>query len=192
MLTVILRSESPNSTATWSFHCAGWPSRFAFRQSVCVFALARQVGPLLITLMCSLCGVCICVCVCIGRGCLCSLRGTIIAGNPFHGRTNLFFAGVTPSRLPPLFHSFSPSCLPCFLCSPCPRQGSSLHPCLVFCKGHSSILPSFSPRLPLSFCTLPSWAALVPFMALISLHGVSKPTCLPPHVHSKIKPIIRD
>lgn len=31
---------------------------------VCVFALARQVGPMLITLMCSLCGVCVCaVCV---------------------------------------------------------------------------------------------------------------------------------
>lgn len=54
------------------------------------------------------------VCVCIGRGCLCSLRGTIIAGNPFHGRTNLFFAGVTPSLLPPLLPSFSPSRLPPF------------------------------------------------------------------------------
>ena len=126
---------------------------------VCVFALARQVGPVLNTLMCLLCVHVCCVCarVCLHwLGLTPSLRGTIIAGNPLHGRLICFRQGhsipVLPASLPPSLPFL-------FLLTPS-QQGLSLSPYLILQRSlvhscllsrHTSLHPSSPAPLELPF-----------------------------------------
>lgn len=123
----------------------------------CVCFEADRSDQWLITLMCSLC---VHVCV-FGQHCLSSLRGTIIAGNPFHGWLICFGQGHSiplpaptnpspstsslarplPLHLPPL----PPSHL-LFFVLPSSQQDFFLP--VVFHKGHPPIFPSTSSSAP--------------------------------------------
>lgn len=111
-----------------------------------------------------MCSLCVLVCV-FGQHCLSSLRGTIIAGNPFHGRLICFGQGHSiplpaphrPPQLPSPTTSF-PQCPRSLLPPPLPlthllffalpwsRQGSFFP--AVFRKGHPPPLFVHSPPLP--------------------------------------------
>lgn len=108
-----------------------------------------------------------------------SLRGTIIAGNPLHGRLICFHRGHSiPAPPPPPPSPLAPPHLPFLFLFTTPQWGSSFSPYLIPQRSllHGSFVFSvFLFLLP----SPPSLAALFPLEPLILLHRESKRSCSP-------------